>query len=310
MSAAILNIPQDAETYEVRCGQQTLTFTNLRKVFWPRLNKTKRDLLVYYASVSDVLLPHLRDRGLVIKKYPDGIEGKLFAVKQIPAYYPEWLETCGVVRFPGSTIDFPMAQDLASLLWMVNLGCVEFCPWAVRCDDTNRPDYVHFDLDPIPPAEFPQIQEAALLINDFLLKKNVKAYAKTTGSRGIHIAVPIYRKPYQQEVWRAAKQAAKHMARKYPNLLTAESIIRKRLPGQVLINCSRNAGARVSTSVYSLRPNSKATVSTPVSWKELETGVKASEFTMDSVPPRIQRIGDLFRPLLRPGSRYPLEALL
>ena len=308
--AAVLNIPQDAETYEVKCGQKTLTFTNLQKVFWPRLNKTKRDLLIYYAAVSDVLLPHLRDRGLVIKKYPDGVEGKLRLVKKIPLYYPEWLKTCPVTRAPGNIIDFPMVQDLASLLWIVNLGCIDFCQWPVRCDDIQRPDYMHFNLDPIFPAEFPQVQEAALLIHHFLQKKNINAYAKTTGSRGIHIYIPIYRKPYQREVWRAAKQVANTVAKEHPALLTSEHIITKRLPGRVLIGYSQNAGGRTFSSAYSLRPNPEATVSTPVSWKELETGVTVSEFTMNSVPSRIERIGDLFRPLLRPGSRYPLEALL
>jgi bifunctional non-homologous end joining protein LigD len=307
---AVLNIPQDAETYEVKCGQKTLTFTNLQKVFWPQLNKTKRDLLIYYAAVSDVLLPHLRDRGLVIKKYPDGVEGKLRLVKKIPLYCPEWLRTCPVMRAPGNIIDFPMVQDLASLLWIVNLGCIDFCSWPARCDDIERPDYIYFDLEPIFPAEFPQAQEAALLVHDFLQKKNVRAYAKTNGSCGIHIYIPICRKPYQREVWRAAKHIANAAAKEHPALLTAEYINKKRLPGQVLISYNQNAGGQVLSSAYSLRSNPEATVSTPVTWEELEAGVTASEFTMDSVPSRIERIGDLFKPLLRPGSRYTLEALL
>jgi bifunctional non-homologous end joining protein LigD len=308
--ATILDIPQDVKTYEVKCGQRTLTFTNLQKIFWPRLNKTKRDLLIYYAAVSDVLLPHLRDRGLVIRKYPDGVDGKLSVMKKIPTYHPYWLKTCPVMRSPGKVIDVPMVQDLASLLWIVNLGCIDFCQWPVRCDDIDRPDYVSFDLEPIFPAEFPQVQEAALLIRDFLQKKNVSSYAKTNGSHGIHIYIPIYRKSYQREVWHVAKQVANTVAKEDPALLTSEYIRQKRLPGQVLINCSQNAGGRALSSAYSLHPSPEAAVSTPVTWEELEAGVTASEFTMDSVPSRIERVGDLFRPLLRPGSRYPLEALV
>ena len=308
--ATALNIPQDAETCEVKCGQKTLTFTNLQKLFWPQLNKTKRDVLIYYAAVSDVLLPHLRDRGLTVKKYPDGADGKAILVKKVPAYHPQWLKFCPVVRSPGIILEFPMVQDLASLLWIVNLGCIDFCQWPVRCDDIHRPDYVYFNLDPIFPAEFSQVREAALLINHILQKKNVNAYAKTSGSRGIHIYVPIYRKPYQREVWRTAKQVADTMAKEHSALLTSAHIISKRLPGRVLIGYNQNAGGRTFSSPYSLRVNPQATVSTPVSWEELETGVTASEFTVDSVPPRVERIGDLFRPLLRPGSRYPLEALL
>jgi len=306
----ILNIPQDAETCEVKCGQKTLIFTNLRKVFWLGLNKTKRDLLVYYAAVSNVLLPHLRDRGLAIKKYPDGAEGKFSLIKEVPAYLPEWLKICPRMRLSGRILEFPMAQDLASLLWIVNLGCIDFCQWPVRCDDIERPDYVYFDLDPIFPAEFPQVREAALLINEFLQKKNINSYAKTSGSRGIHIYVPIYRKPYQREVWQAAKQVANTVAKEHPTLLTAERIAKKRSPGRVLIGYNQNAGGQTFSAAYSLRPNPEATVSTPVSWKEVENGITISEFTMDSVPPRIEQIGDLFRPLLRPGSRYRLEALL
>ena len=308
--ATVLNIPQDVETYEVKCGQKTLTFTNLQKIFWPRLNKTKRDLLIYYAAVSDVFLPHLRDRGLVIKKYPNGVEGKLLLVKQIPVYRPEWLKSCPMMRSSGSMIDFPMVQDLASLLWVVNLGCIDFCQWPARCDDIHRPDYVHFDLDPIFPAEFPQAREAALLINDFLQKKNINSYAKTTGLRGMHIYIPIHRKSYQKEVWRAAKQLAGTVAKRYPALLTSERVINKRPSGRVLIGCNKNTGGQTLSCAYSLCPNAEATVSTPVAWGELEAGVTAPQFTINSVPTRVGWIGDLFRPLLRPGSRYPLEALL
>jgi bifunctional non-homologous end joining protein LigD len=244
-----------------------------------------------------------------VKRYPDGVEGKVFWMK-VPIYHPEWLRTCPVMRSPGSIIELPMAQDLASLLWIVNLGCIDFCQWPVRCDDINRPDYIYFDLDPIFPAEFPQVRQAALLINDFFQKKNINSYAKTSGSRGIHIYVPIYRKPYQKEIWRAAKQVANTVAKEYPALLTAESAIKKRPPGCVFIGYNQNAEGRAITSAYSLLPNPEATVSTPVSWKELEAGISASEFTVDSVPSRVEQVGDLFRPLLRPGSRYPLEALL
>ena len=308
--ANALDIPRDAETYEVKCGQKKLILTSLQKVFWPRLNKTKRDLLIYYAAVSEVLLPHLRNYDLTIKKYPNGVEGEFILMKRIPAYRPQWLQVCPVMHASGTVIDHPMIQDLASLLWIVNLGCIDFCQRPVRCDDAQQPDYVHFNLNPIPPAEFPQAREAALLIRDFFQKKNVSSYAKTNGSRGIHIYVPIYRKPNQREVWRAARQIANTVAKKHPALLTSERIIKKRPPGRVLIEYNQNVGRQTFSSAYSLCPNAEATVATPVAWEELEAGVAASDFTIDSVPSRVERIGDLFRPLVRPGSRYTLEALL
>ncbi len=306
----VLNIPHDVETYEVKCGQKILTFTNLKKVFWPQGNKTKRDLLVYYAAVSDVLLPHLKDHGLLLKKYPDGVAGEAHMAKKLPGYRPEWLQLCALPRSPGVTVDVLMAQDLASLLWIVNLGCIDLCQSLVRCDDTERPDYILFDLQPLLPAEFPQVREAALLIKHFFHTKSINVYAKTTGFRAIHLYVPIHRKPYVREVWRTARQVAHQIARQHPNLLSSEHIIRKRLPGRVLIGCNKNALGRTLSCAYSLCPHPEATVSTPISWEELEAGVEASEFTIDSVPSRVERIGDVLRPLLRAESRCPLEALL
>ena len=188
--ATVLNIAQDAETYDVKCGQKTLTFTNLQKVFWPQLHKTKRDLLIYYAAVSDVLLPHLRDRALVIKRYPNGVEEKLLLMKKAPAYRPEWFKVCPVMRSSGSIVDLPVIQDLASLLWAVNLGCIDICHWPVRCDDMHRPDYVYFDLDPIFPAEFPQAREAALLVKDFFQKR---ALTLTLKQPDCAVSTSIYR---------------------------------------------------------------------------------------------------------------------
>jgi bifunctional non-homologous end joining protein LigD len=308
--ATVLDIPRDVETYDVKYGQKTLTLTSLKKVFWPQLNKTKRDLLFYYTAVSGVLLPHVKDRGLLLRKYPDGVEGKLVTVNRLPGYHPEWLQTCTLMRTPEGMLDLPMAQDIASLLWIANLGCIDLWQWPVRCDDMDRPDYILFDLDPIPPAMFPQAREAALLVRHFLQKKSVNIYAKTSGFRGIHLYVPIHRKPYGRETWRVARQVSYQVAKEHPNLLTSEHIIRKRLPGRVLVNCNPNAPGRTLPCAYSLCPHPEATVSAPVSWEELEAGVDVSELTIDSVPSRIERIGDLLKPLLRPESRCPLEALL
>lgn len=306
----VLDIPQDIETYEVRCGQKRLMLTSLKKVFWPQLNKTKRDLLFYYSAVSDVFLPHVKDRGLLLKKYPDGIEGKLVVTNRLPGYHPEWIQTCTLTRSPEGVLDLPIAQDVASLLWMANLGCIDLWQWPVRCDDMDRPDYILFDLHPIPPAKFPQAREAALLVRRFLQKKGVNTYAKTSGFQGIHLYVPIHRKSYDREALRVARQVSHQIAKQYPNLLTSEHIIRKRLPGRVFVNCNPNAPGRTLPCAYSLCPNPEATVSAPVSWKELEAGVDVSELTIDSVPSRVERLGDLLKPLLRPESRCPLEALL
>lgn len=304
-----LEIPADADSCEVQCGKRRVALTNLRKVFWPQLGKTKRDLLLYYASVADCLLPHLKNRAMVMKRYPNGIEGKFFFMKRAPDPRPAWIETCSISHRSGNVIGFPIVQDLASLLWLVNLGCIDLNQWYAQCDDVDTPDYLHFDLDPVSPAGFSQVREAALFIRDYLEKQKVKAYPKTSGSRGLHIYIPLRRGPKQKAVWTVAKRIAIELAKENPELLTSEYRIEKRPPGRVLVDYNQNAWGRTLASVYSVRPKPEATVSTPVTWSELETDISISDFTMDTVPKRLAEVGDLFRPLLLAKSLYSLEAL-
>ena len=305
----MIEIPAEVEACEVKSGTKRVTLTNLRKIFWPALRKTKRDLLLYYAAIAAAVLPHLKDRALVMKRYPNGIEGKFFFMKRAPPYRPEWLETCSIEHASGSVIDFPMAQDLASLLWIVNLGCIDLHPWYARCDETDPPDFLHFDLDPVAPADFADVRAAALLVKNYLDQRRIKTFAKTTGSRGIHIYVPIHRRYLQKEVWTAAKRVAIELAKEHPKAITSEFRITRRPPGRVLVDYNQNAWGRTLASVYSVRPLPEATVSTPVRWTEVEAGISVSDFTMDTVPERVKKLGDLFAPLLRQRGRCALEAL-
>ncbi len=304
-----IDIPSDADSCDVKYGTKKVTLTNLKKVFWSRLGKTKRDLLLYYIAVAPALLPHLKERAMVMKRYPNGIEGKFFFMKRTPTYRPAWLETCSITHKSGNIIDFPIAEDLPSLLWIVNLGCIDLNPWYARCDDVNRPDFLHFDLDPVPPAEFSHVREVALLVKQFLDERKVESYAKTTGSRGIHIYVPIQRKPLQKEVWRVAKRIAFELAEQYPDSITSEYRVAQRPAGRVLVDYNQNAWGRTLASVYSVRPRPEASVSAPVTWEEVKAGVSISDFTMDSMPARVAQLGDLFKPVLRQRSRCPLESL-
>ena len=161
--------------------------TNLRKTFWPTLGLVKADLLRYYATVADALLPHLAERAMVMKRYPNGAAGDWFFMKRAPEPRPEWIETCSITHGSGSVIAFPIVQDLASLLWLVNLGCIDLNPWYARCDDVDRPDYLHFDLDPVPPATFEDVRATALVVRDALTSLGMPSYPKTTGSKGVHV---------------------------------------------------------------------------------------------------------------------------
>ena len=307
---ASLTIPADVHDTELTIGDRRVKLTNLPKIFWPDEGITKRDLLQYYADVSSALLPHLKDRAMVMKRYPNGANGKCFFMKRAPEPRPEWIETCSIDHKSGNVIAFPMVQDLASLLWVVNLGCIDLNQWYARCDDVDRPDYLHFDLDPVPGASFAKVREAALVVRDALQALGMSPLVKTTGSKGMHLYVPIVRGPIQKSVWTFAKALAQTLAGENPGLLTAEYRIAKRPKGRILVDYNQNAWGRTLASLYSPRPKPDATVSTPVTWKEVEDGVSISDFTIANVPTRVAKLGDLWKPLLATKGRFKLEKML
>jgi bifunctional non-homologous end joining protein LigD len=304
---ASIRLPPDAEQIDLSLGPRSVRLTNLHKLFWPELKLTKRDLLQYYADVSAALLPHLADRAMVMKRYPNGASGDFFFMKRAPSPRPDWIEICSIEHSSGNVIDFPMIQDLASLLWVVNLGCIDLNQWYAKCDDVDRPDYLHFDLDPGPGADFDKVRETALLVHESLDALKMPNLAKTTGSRGIHVYVPIVRGPTQKQVWTVAKEFARVMEAQRPKLVTAEYVVAKRPPGRVLVDYNQNAWGRTLASIYSVRPTPKATVSTPVTWREIETGVSIEDFRIGNVPARVKKLGDLWKPLLAPKGRFRLE---
>ncbi len=298
-------IPRDRKTITL----EGVVLTNLDKPFWPKLGVTKGDLLEYYARVAPWLLPHVRDRAMVMKRYPNGADGDFFFMKRAPVPRPDFIELCTIDHGSAGVIDFPMIQDLRSLLWVVNLGCIDLNPWYARCDDTDRPDFLHFDLDP-GSATFAQVIRASLIVRDALAALGVTSYVKTTGSKGLHVYVPIVRGPTQREVWAFAKALAWVLADRHPSLLTAEYKVAKRPAGHVLVDYNQNAWGRTLASIYSVRPSPRAGVSTPVTWREVERGLAIDDFRIDNVPARLRRRGDLWAPLLADDERCDLGALM
>jgi bifunctional non-homologous end joining protein LigD len=303
-------LPRDRDETIVEHGGREVKLTNLRKPFWTTPLITKGDLLQYYADIAPYLLPHLTDRAMVMKRYPNGAAGEFFFMKRAPASRPPWINTCAIKHASANVIDFPVVQDLLALLWIVNLGCIDLNPWYARCDDVDRPDYLHFDLDPTPGAGFDKVREAALLVHEELDAHKMPSFVKTTGSRGVHVYVPIVRGPTQKEVWTFAKQLAWSVAQKHPELITAEYRIAKRPAGRVLVDYNQNAWGRTLASVYSVRPKPRATVSTPVTWSELASGIEVEDCRIDNVRERLQRVGDLWKPLLARRGRFRLEKVL
>lgn len=305
-----LAIPRDQADVSLSVDGKQVRLTNLPKIFWPELKLTKGDLLQYYAEVADALLPHLRDRAMVMKRYPHGAAGEFFFMKRAPTPRPPWIEICSITHGSGNVIDFPMVQDRASLLWVVNLGCIDLNQWYARCDDVNRPDYLHLDLDPGVGASFERVRETGLVVREALDILGMPSLVKTTGSRGLHVYVPIVRGPVQKQVWTFAKALARELAARHPALVTAEYRVAKRPSGRVLVDYNQNAWGRTLASIYSVRPRPEATVSTPVTWKEIEDGVRIEDFTVRNVPERIAAHGDLWQPLLESRGRFDLGAYL
>lgn len=291
---------------ELEVDGRTVRLTNLEKLFWPDERITKGELLEYYSTVAPVLLPHIRDRAMVMKRYPNGALGKCFWMKRAPEHRPEWIRTCAVEHGSGSVIDFPVIDDRASLLWIVNLGTIDLNPWYSRCDDTGRPDWLHVDLDPGEGATFEGVLEAALLVREALETLGMECWAKTTGSKGMHVYVPIVRGPTQKEVWTFAKAFAQAIAADHPKLLTAVYRVADRPRGRVLVDYNQNAWGRTLASIYSPRPRRGATVSTPVTWDEVANGVRIADFNLRNVPDRIRDVGDLWAPLLEKRHRFDL----
>ncbi len=302
-------IPRTRGDVELDVGGRRVRLTNLDKLFFPEIGATKRDLLQYYADVAPVLLPHLRDRAMVMKRYPNGASGDFFFMKRAPRARPEWITTCAIAHASGSVIDFPVIDDLAALLWIINLGCIDLNQWYARCDDVDRPDYLHVDLDPVGEVDLATVREAAVVVNETLRALGMPTWVKTTGSRGLHVYVPIVRGPTQKQVWEVSKTIALDVARRNPRLLTAVYKKAARPAGRVLVDYNQNAWGRTLASVYSVRPRPRATVSTPVTWDEVARGFALEDFRMDNVPARVAHLGDLWAPLNGARGRFDLARL-
>src|SRR5262249_44868562 len=269
--------------------------TDMYALLFPRRGLTKGDLLRYYAEMAPVLLPHLHDRAMVAR---------------MPASRPPWLVLCSIEHAAGNVVDLLVGQDLLSLLWIVNLGCIGLNQWYAPCDDADRPDAIHLELEPGPRASFAQVRAAALAVHRALDEIGLASYAKTSGASGIQVSAPIERSPLGREVRDFARAVARRLASERPELLTVECRPAHRPPDRVLVDYSRNAWGRTLASVYSVCPRAEATVSAPVGWAEIEAGIEVTDFRIDNVPARVRRCGDLWQPLLAAcgGPRLPAAA--
>jgi bifunctional non-homologous end joining protein LigD len=287
---------------EIRRGKRVLKLSNLDKPFWPEEGIAKGDLIRYYRDVAPVLVPHLRDRPFTMKRYPDGWQGKFFFQKDAPTHMPDWIKRVEIVVSTRESprqrrkIQAPCVNDDLSLLWMINMGCIDCNTWYSRIDKPERPDWVLFDLDPSPDVGFAETVEVALLIKQALDVLDLASFPKTSGSEGIHVLVPIDRRSTYADTRRFAEIVAGAIARAHPRLATTEWSKAKRRG--VLIDANQNGEGKTIASAYSVRPKPGAPVSTPLRWEEVNEALDPAAFTMDAVLERVEREGDLFEGVL------------
>lgn len=283
-------------------GGRVVTLSNLTKVFWPDTGYTKGDLLAAYNSLAPLILPHLHDRPLTLLRMPDGVDGVGFFEKQAPAHTPEWMPRAHVEsRGPRGSIDYLLAQDEASLLFVANLGCVEMHPLHSRAQHPGRPDYAFFDLDPFPPITFAQVRRVALMIRVALEGLGLSSYPKTSGATGMQIYLPLDGSHSYEEARAFVERVCRMVLRAWPDGTTMEHEIAKRSGKVFLDHAMVREGANIA-SAYSIRPTPFANVSTPLRWEEVEQDIEPQDFTIANVWDRFAREGDLFAPVLAGGT--------
>jgi len=285
---------------QVNVEERRLSLSNLDKVMYPAVGFTKGQVIDYYTRIAPVLLPHLRDRPLTMKRYPDGVEGQFFYEKRIPSHAPEWVR-----RERVGKIEYIVCDELPTLVWLANLADLELHPSLSLVDDENRPTVMAFDLDPGPPAGLTECCEVAVLLRDALSQLGLESFPKTSGSKGIQVYVPlnVEQIDYDHGTKALSKALARLLEAQHPKLIVSQQ--RKELRrGKVLIDWSQNDENKTTVCVYSLRARERPTVSTPLRWEELDDP-DSLVFEASDVLERVEEHGDLFAPVVELRQELP-----
>ena len=284
-----------AETITIELDGKRVRLSNLNKIYFPESGYTKRNLLAYYYQISDFILPFLRDRALVLRRYPDGIKGQAFFQKDVREGLPEWFKTVPVdSEGRGKEIHYATANDQASLLFLTGLGCIDHNPWSNRYGDLEHPDYFFFDLDPSDGTEFSAVVTVAQALHKALEELQVVHFLKTSGATGFHIFVPVEPVYTYEQLRTFAEIIARGVTAEHRNLVTNERIVAKRPAGSVLIDVQQNAHGRPLAAAYSVRAFPKAPVSTPVLPRELKTSLQPDSLNIKTIAARLKERGDLW----------------
>ena len=285
-----------------------LKFTNLNKIYYPAQKYTKRDVIEFYDRVSSFLLPHLRDRPLSLKRYPNGIDADYFFQKDTPEYYPDWIQREPILeheardREKEKTNHYVVANNRATLLYLANLGCIDQNPWLSRIGSLDQPDWILIDLDPVE-CSFDLIVEAAQIVHHLLERFHLRGYAKTTGGDGLHIYIPLDPVYSFDQARSFAEILATLAAHESPDLFTTPRSVNKRKKGRVYFDWMQIGTGKTVAAPYVLRAYHHAPVATPLEWEEVKRGLKPVDFHIRNAVERFEKVGDLFAPVLAGGQR-------
>ncbi len=295
---------------EVKSGRHTVQLTSLNKVFWPKEGYTKGDVLAYYERMAPVLLPHLKDRPESLYRTPNGIKGPGFFQKDAGGQAPSWVPSVKIHSDSrgGDDIDYILCNDLGTLLYLANLGCIELDPWTSRKQHLLKPDHIVMDLDPSKGNSFDDVVEAALAVKVVLDHIGATGFCKTSGSTGIHIYIPTGGRYTYDQLAPVAKNIMLLVQGMLPKTTTLERSLAKRSDKKIYLDHLQNRKGQTLASVYSIRPKPGATVSTPLDWDEVRPGLDMGQFDIRSVPERVDKLGDLFQGVLT-GADFPLSKI-
>ncbi len=295
----------------VEIGGHRLELTHLEKVLYPQAGFTKAHVIDYYRRVAPTLLPHLKDRPVTLKRYPDGVEGSFFYEKQCPPYRPSFVRTAPVYsETRGKDIDYCVLDSLPSLVWAANLADLELHTFLHRKGDVSRPDGLVFDLDPGEGTDIVDCCRLGLRVRDLFDELGLVALAKTSGSKGLQVMVPLNTPTTYEETKPFARAVGEILERETPETVTT-NMSRSERPGRVLVDWSQNDDHKTTVCAYSLRAKAFPTVSTPVTWEEVEAVARSGEaarmrFLVEDVLERVEEKGDLWRPALDLEQALPV----
>jgi bifunctional non-homologous end joining protein LigD len=298
------------ERTEVEVDGRTLSLSNLDKVMWPKSKTTKGEAIDYYARVSETLVPHLTERPLTRVRFPDGVDGQRFYEKRIPKGAPEWIRSEAVGMDRVGEIDFVVCDDKPSLVWLAQMGALELHPSLSKVDAMECPTVLAFDLDPGPPAAMRECCTVALRVRELFQGVDMESFPKTSGSKGIQVYVPLNGTATYERTKPFAHAVAKALEKAEPALVVSRMTKSLRV-GKVLVDWSQNTRSKTTVAAYSLRARERPTISTPVTWDEIEAGAAGDDelsFEAVAVLERIEKQGDLFEPVLSLEQPLPEEA--